>query len=212
MGQQTTSLVCPAHTTKYIGAVILGIIVGMGALFVYFNQTSEENICLNQISEENTYQAGWNAAMERVERSAIGGTFHVPDDIRSLSGTVTAVSGNRITIHTQLSDPFEDPALDDRIVTVATDTKILKFSPKDPKVFQAEMEAFSKTIPSETGLSTTSIGQTSNGVPQNTVPPEPFTRDPADVASIVIGNTLDITATENIKNAKEFLASEIQIQ
>lgn len=188
MDQQTTPLVCPAHTVQYIGAVIVGVIVGAGVSFVYFNQGG------------NSYQAGWNAARARVEQSAIGGMLHSPEDIRSLSGTVTAVNGNRVTLHLQSVNPFEDPALDDRIVTATADTKILKLSLKDSKVFQTEMEAFAKAM------------QAGKGAPQGMTPPEPFTRDPADVASITVGNTLSVSATENIKNTKEFSASEIQIQ
>lgn len=90
MEQQTAPLVCPAHTTQYLGAVIIGVIVGASASFVYFNQAPAGG--------GNSYQAGFDAARARVEQSAVGGMFQTMEDIRSLSGTVTAVSGNRITI------------------------------------------------------------------------------------------------------------------
>lgn len=79
MDQQTAPLVCPAHTTQYIGAVIIGIIVGAGASFVYFNQAGG-----------NSYQAGWDAARARVEQSTIGGMFQTMEELRSLYGTVTS--------------------------------------------------------------------------------------------------------------------------
>ncbi|MEK7568905.1 MAG: hypothetical protein AAB497_02230 [Patescibacteria group bacterium] len=191
--QQTTPLVCPAHTTQYIGAVIVGIIVGAGASFVYFKQTPAGG--------GSSYQAGWDAARARVEQSAVGGMIpRIPDDVRTISGTVTAVEGNRITVQLQPMNLFEDPALDDRIAIVIADTKISKFSKKDPEAFQSEMEAFAKAMQS---------GKTAT---QGMPPPEPFTRAPADVASIVVGDTLSVTATENIKTMKEFSASEIQVQ
>lgn len=190
---QQQPLVCPSHTTQYIGAVIIGIIIGAGASFVYFKQAPVT-------TGENTYQAGYDAAKKRALESQLGGMFRTPDDIRTLSGSVTDVSGNRVTIHTTSINPFEDPMLDDRTITVTADTKIFKLTQKDPKTFQAEMDAFMKKMQSA------KIGSSP------ATPPSPSTKTTADIASITVGATLTVTAVENIKTAKEFSASEIQIQ
>ena len=106
-----TPLICPSHTTQYIGTLIVGIALGAGATFVIGG---------------GTYQAGFNDAKKLVTESPAGMMFRTPDDIRTISGTVTEVNGNRITIHTQSQNPFDDPALADRIVTITSETKITK--------------------------------------------------------------------------------------
>lgn len=180
---------CPAHTTQYIGALIVGIIIGGGASFAYFSKTVG-----------TAYQTGFDAAKNRVLGSPMGMMLRSPDDIHSLSGTVTAVSGNSVTIHTQSAYPFDDPSLDDRTVLVTAETKVFKLSQKDPKAMQAEMDAFMKTM------------QSGKLASQPTMPPEPFTRISATVADIAVGDTLSVTTVENIKATKTFSASEIQIQ
>ncbi len=125
--------------------------------------------------------------------------FQSPDDIRTITGVVTAIDGNRIVIHTESRNPFDDPALLDRIVVVTKDTQIIKTLPGDMEAFQKEMEAFIKK---------TEEGKGAGLTPPR--PPQP-TKTTVDVSSIAEGSTLTVTAVENIKNMKEFSAKEIQI-
>jgi len=189
---QQTPLVCPSHTTQYIGAVIVGIIVGTGASFVYLKQAPADS--------SNTYQAGFDAAKNRVLESSMGLMFRAPDDIRTLSGAVTAVDGNQIIIHTESTNPFVDPTLADRTILITSNTKITRISQSNTATFQAEMEAFMKQMQS---------GKGTGGTPPQ--PPEPV-RTTVSASSILVGDTLIVTAVENIKTSKEFTASEIQIQ
>ncbi len=188
---QQQPLVCPSHTTQYIVTVLIGVVVGLGASFVYFKQSPA--------GTENTYQAGFDAAKKLTLESPMGAMLHTPDDIRGISGTVAAISGNRITIRTQSVNPFEDPSLSERTVVVVNDTKIYKLSQKAPKVMQSEIEAFMKTM--QTGKSGTVA-----------TPSEPFTRTKISVSDITVGDIVNVTAIENIKTMKEFSASEIQVQ
>lgn len=187
-------LVCPSHKTQYIGVLIIGILVGGGASFAYFKKASAP------AGGENTYQAGFDAAKKRVLESPTGMMFRTPDDVRAVSGTVTAINGDRITLHTQSTNPFDDPSLADRTVLVTSDTKIIKISQADPKIFQAQMEAFMKTIQS---------GKRTGSTPPPT-PPQP-TRTTVDAKSVIVGSTLTVTAGANIKTSKEFTASEVQV-
>ena len=111
-------LICPSHTAQYFGAVVIGLLIGAGASFVFLRQAP--------VGTENTYQAGFDAAKKLVLASTMGNILRTPDDVRSLSGSVIAVNGNSITIHTQSPNPFDDPALADRIIIVTKDTKITK--------------------------------------------------------------------------------------
>lgn len=186
-------LVCPSHTTQYIVAVIIGIIVGVGTSFVYFKQAPASTV-------GNSYQDGYDAAKKRVLESPMGAMFRTPDDVHAISGTVTAISDNRITIHVQSANIFdENPALPERIIIITSNTKISKLSPVDPKVFQSEMEAFIK-------------GMQSAKPSSQLAPPSMTISEAATIADIAVGNTLDITALEDIKTAKEFSPSQIYVQ
>ena len=177
---------------------MIGLLFGASVVFGYFKfQTNSPS---NSIpSGENTYQAGFDAARKLAEDSDVGGVFRTPDDVRTIFGVVTAIAGNRITIQTQSRNPFDDPALRDRTILVTTDTKITKTLPGDMEAFQKEMEAFVKK---------TQEGKGAGLTPPR--PPQPI-KTAVDVSSIVVGDTLTVTAVENIKNMKEFSAREIQI-
>ena len=189
---QQPSFVCPSHTTHYIIILIAGIMVGAGASFAYLKQVAT--------SEGNTYQAGFNAARKLAEDSAVGGIFRAPDDVRTISGTVTAITNNRVSVHVESQNPFADPNLADRTIVINTDTKITKNIPGDIKAFQAEMEDFIEA--SQTDLKTP------------VAPPRPPQAKSVtvDTESIAVGDAITVTTSENIKDRKEFSASEIEIQ
>lgn len=193
MDPQTTSFICKTHTAQYIGILIIGILLGTSVSFVYFKQAPSNG--------ENAYQAGFDAAKKRIEESGLSGVFLAGNEIHTLSGTVTAVNGNLITLQAQPIDPFVDPALTDRTVIITSDTKITKISQDNMQAFQTAIEAFIKNT--QTGDET--------GAVQPPAPSAP-TRTAADVSNIAAGDTLTVTAAENIKEAKKISASEIEIQ
>lgn len=182
-------LVCPAHSTQYLTMLLVGVFVGVGLSSIYVKQTSAD-----------TYQAGFAAAKKLAEESPVGGMFRIPDDVRRLSGTVTAINGDRIAIHTQSQNPFFDPALVDRVVIVTSNTKITKISSGDTAAFQAALDTYLKNR--QTGKKTT-------GTPP--IPPEPVVTT-IGVSGIQVGDTLTAITTENISAVKEFTASEIQVK
>lgn len=143
------------------------------------------------------YDTGFAAARKVVEDSTLGNFFKTPDDVRFLYGAVTSASSTSFVIHTRESNPFEDSTLSDRIVMVTADTKIFKLVSKDAKTYQAELAAYEKSVAA--GGSGTTI-------------PSPSVKVVADMNSITIGSKLLVIALENIKETKEFVASEIQIE
>ena len=143
------------------------------------------------------YQAGFATAKDLVENSNLGELIRTPDDIRTISGTVTAVNDTRITLSVVSRNPFDLAA---RTILVASSTEITKLVQKDPEAFQSEMDAFIKATRSGTKNA------------QTVPPPELFTLSAADLASINVGDVLIVTALENIKSVKEFTAHLIQVQ
>lgn len=166
---------------KFIGAglvFIAGGFVGAVAGYAYTAQTR--------------YQAGFMAAKNLVEKSNLE-QFITSSDIRTLSGTVTAVQGESVMLRTVSNDPFQDPALTDRTVRIVPATQIALLVRKDPQAFQSEVLAYM------------------NRKTASSTPPNPLTPTPATFSTIKIGDYLTVTAAENIKTAHTFTATEIQI-
>jgi hypothetical protein len=139
-----------------------------------------------------------------VVSSSPNNTSRDSDDIRILTGTVTAINGTSITIHTISDDSFEGSVLADRIIFVNASTTITKFIQKDLVVFQDEMAKFRKT----TQMNASSSAENT----QSVTPPLFFNLTTTNFASIKVGDILNVVALENIKLIKEFTASEIRFQ
>lgn len=184
---QQQPIMCASRTKEYIGVFLAGVLIGAGALYLYVGEAS--------MDAENTYQAGFDAARKIVEESSIGPMIQATADVRAVSGTITAINGDRIAVRIQSMDPFMDPALLDRTIIVAKDTSIVNLSPKDQEVMRAEMEKYMKS--------------SQPGTPN--LPPDPFTRVNASLSDLAVGGVINVTVTENIKAIKEFTAREIQI-
>lgn len=125
------------------------------------------------------YQTGFVAARTLAENSAVGSFFKTPDDVRSVSGLVTAIDSDRVSISISSSNPFEDQTLNDRVVFVTADTKIIKLT----------------------------LGKT-----EGTTSIQSFVPTATDISALKVGDSLLVTATENVKSLKEFTANEIDIQ
>ena len=179
------------RTAEYvIGGVVL-VLIGaiIGAL-------SDPYLPASLSNAKKGYQAGFDAAKTLVLNSGVGNMIKTPDDIRTLQGTVTAVSGSTLTLHLRSVNPFDDPALADRTVLLDASTTIVKLVPKDPAAYQAELASFTKA---------------SKGSAASATPPALFSTVVASAASLTVGGPISVTASENIKNLKEFAASDIQI-
>jgi len=93
----------------------------------------------------NTFQAGWDAAKKRLADSGFGAPM-ANLEIKNLTGQVTAVKDNAITIKISPLEPLADPSLDQRIVKVDANTKIYVLVQKDQALYQKEMEEFNRKM------------------------------------------------------------------
>ena len=151
-------------------------------------------------SATTSYQAGFDAAKKLVQNSSVGNFFATPDEVRSLSGTVTSISGDSLALHIRSVNPFDDPALADRTVLLNASTTVVKLTAKDPAVFQSELSSFTKAVQTKT------VG--ANAIPS----PSPFTSVTVSASSISVGDTINVISSSNVKTLKEFTARGIQIQ
>ncbi|MEI8103650.1 MAG: hypothetical protein WCG84_01960 [Candidatus Moraniibacteriota bacterium] len=181
----------------YLGGLVIGILIGSAISWVFLkNMTAQTN-------GSNSYQAGFDAAKELALKSGV--IMPVSDDIRDISGTVTEIKGNRITLRVSMTNPFDDAALIDRIVTVTADTKIFKHSVKDPKTYQAEMDEYAKKAAETNPASQDTLPSAPP------MPPSPMMSSPASLADIAVGAMINVFSQENIKTLKEFSATSIDI-
>lgn len=178
------------NTKSIVLVFIIGVFIGLGVAFIFFSPSKVEG---------DTYQAGFDAAKKLVQNSPLGGMIISQNDIRSFSGTVTAINGNRISVRGQASsDPFADPSLNNRTVLITKDTKIFTFTLKDAKTMEAEMSAFMK-------------GSDKKGSVVPPIPPSMSTLTQSDISSIKVESNISVTTTENIKTLKEFSATEVRV-
>ena len=179
-------------TMKYVATGVICLLVG-AAIGVFSAPYLHSN-------SNDTYQAGFNAAKALVEKSSLGGVFKAPEDVRILSGTITAINGSSLTLHTPSVNPFDDPILSDRIILITASTTVLTLVQKDQNVLQAEMAAFTKA--SQSTVAGTSVTKPSF---------DPFLSVISSVKNISVGDTVTVIASENVKTLRTFSASEIRI-
>lgn len=188
---QTNPLTCPTHKLSYLGTLVLGIIVGGGVACGYFLQIP--------VVGSASYKAGFDSARKLVEESQMGAVYKIPDDIRSIIGVVTKIDGNRITVKSESQNPFVDKNLLERVFLVSKETQITKISREGDEKFRAQMEEFIKNSADGKRV-----------IAPLPLPPEP-TRNTVTLSSVVVGNSVSVTATENIKDKREFTASAVEI-
>jgi len=159
----------------------------------------------------NTFQAGWDAAKKRLSDSGFAAPM-ANFEINNVSGQVTAVKDNDITLKIRPLEPLADPSLDERIVKVDANTKIYTLEQKDQAQYQKEMEDFNKKM-QEQLKNPLEPGQAPAAAAGAITPPDFFVKKEASISDIKVGMNINVIAADkDIKNAKQFSAAEINLQ
>lgn len=159
----------------------------------------------------NTFQAGWEAAKKRLADSGFAAPM-ANLEINNVSGQVTAIQDNAITLKIRPLEPLADPSLDERIVKVDANTKIYTLEQKDQAQYQKEMEDFNKKM-QEQLKNPPKPGQAPIPPVGDVGPPEFFVKKEASISDIKVGMNINVIAADkDIKNAKQFSAAEINLQ
>jgi len=142
--------------------------------------------------------AGYQYAAQIDKAKAL---FPTQTTMMSVSGTIQSIAGNTITMQSSSLNPFEKvPAV--RKITVTSETKILKTEPKDPRVFQKEMDAFQKAVQKvSTSTEATSLP----------TPPQPVTETPLKLSDLKVGDMITASAAADIKTQASFNAVTITV-
>lgn len=137
---------------------------------------------------------------KEVQKTRLEGTgMFMPEgtEVKQLSGTIKSINDKTITIALSYpKDLFSDPSLDERNITVDEKTTIALLVEKDRAVFQKELEEYQNQIRSG-----------KSDIP----PPQIFDKKSGDFSLIKVGQTVNVTTTENVKNSKSFMATTIEI-
>lgn len=152
---------------------------------------------------ENTYQAGWDAAKKRLVES--GYAMPMIADVMNISGEVTEVKSDGVTVKIRPLEPLADPALDIRTVTFDANTKFIRMVQKDPVQYQKEVQAYNLKMQQSAGkapVAAVNLG----------VPPQMFEQTDVKSSDIKKGDQVTISATQNIKDAKTFVAATVTLQ
>jgi len=153
---------------------------------------------------ENTFEAGWQAAKQRLSETGFMPMFGKDMEITSLSGEVKEVKGNKISLKISPLEPLADPNLDNRIVEVDEKTKIYRLIEKDPAQYQAEMEEFERKMGEEM--------ENPEEIPEPVVFPEMYQQEEAVLTDIEAGQQISVRTEGDVKEVKQFRAIEIIIQ
>jgi hypothetical protein len=145
----------------------------------------------------NDYQAGWQAAKQRLKETGFLPAPPGQQEIKSISGQVTGVDKNIISISIRPLEPLADPALDTREVEVGKDTALYRLEPKSQDDYAKEWEAYQKAVAAGTGA---------------LQPPSPYEKKELGIADIAEGQRVSVTASSDIKEAKKFTALEVSLQ
>lgn len=190
----TTKVISPAtYLIAGVALLLAGAIIGVFA---------DPYLPASLSNAKKGYQSGFAAAQTFVENSSLGSLSRTQTDVHTVSGTVTAIQGNRITIHSDfVSNPLEGPVVANRIVTIDTNTKVIKLTEKTPAMIDVEMHALI-TVQLTKQATSTSV----------TISAEPYIQTATNASTIKVGDSVTVTAGENIKTLAEFTAQEIQIQ
>ncbi len=123
-----------------------------------------------------------------------------PADIRTISGTIKNVSGRTVTLEIESPNPFEDIPKT-RMVTISASTKIILQKQKDPAVLQRELAVFDASVKTLA---------TKPGTPSPMFP-SPFQETSGVASDLKPGQSVTITADQNIRDAEAFEAREMRL-
>ena len=182
------------------GIIVALIFLGIG-IFIGVKIPKKQ---ISQTGTENTYQAGWDAAREKIKQSPSFATMQPAGEVKSVSGTIQKINGNKITIKTFQMDPLADESLSERIVVVDSNSKISLNVQKSSEKMQAEMQAFQEKMKTQ--------NSDPAKAPEAIAPPIPFEEKTIALSDLKEGQSISVISSENIGEKKELVAQQIIAQ
>lgn len=189
---QYTSKSYISRTLPVLAFLSIGFVMGLSGALALIKKTSVPYSAPAEISPQ--------APTASLSKDATPSAPIKKGEPQLLSGTVTAVNGNVITMQSQTTHMAGDTSVDTKIVTLSNDTKILKLTQKSPEDIRMESEATAKMEAPSDGTST----------PTMTIP-DMFKRENASIADVAIKENIVVTTLSDVSTSKEFLATALDI-
>lgn len=159
----------------------------------YLIKGAKVNPIGQSVKGANTFQAGWDAARTRLVDSGFIMPSGVNREIKTVTGEIKEINGDKITLKIRPIEPLADESLDTRIIVVDSATKIYSLEVKDQAKYFAEMTAYANKKPEKNPVT----------------PPSRFDKSEISLTDLKVGQVISATAENDIKTIKEFTALEI---
>lgn len=123
-------------------------------------------------------------------------------DVRFINGRIKEINGSVITVDRIIlsQNPFASDAPVMRQVTITKATKLTKILPNDTATYNAEMVAIRKRIKEDPTLMKGPL-----------VTPSLFVETPIKASDLKVGDTVVVTAANDVLKAPSFDATQIQV-
>lgn len=170
----------PIRDDKFL-LIALAVVSGIAAVLV-----------LIQVAWKTGYASGLHAA-------STGDSERIREE-KFIAGKITNISGTTITIETLT------PEKSVREITIATDTHTIfnRVVPKDPKVFQNEVDAITKLRKA----ASTSLSSQILDVKDI---PLPFDYAPIKITDLYVGQTIGVEVKEEVTSTNQFTAVKVTL-
>jgi hypothetical protein len=146
---------------------------------------------------KDTYAAGWAAAKQRLADTGAFRAVGNNTEIKSISGIVSKIENNIITIKSQPIELLSDPSLDERTVDVDSNTKITAAIKKSDQQYQKEYNEALKNGSLKPDPSSPSAGISG------------YYNENVSVSQIEIGKMITVNSNDDLKDKKKIVAKEI---
>lgn len=182
----------PAKSEGASTIALLAVIAGFALGFLIRGAISTP-----KSGESDAYRRGYDDARAKVTASGI-----IPAEAPAyeLRGIVAGTSAEWIDVDVPslTSSPFENPTPAVRRVRITAATRIVKLTQKSQEEFQAEVDAYESAMAKD-------------GIPTS---PSPVlvTESEVTASALAAGQAVTVKASEDVRSAAEFNATEIRIQ
>ena len=134
---------------KNIFIIVIILLIGVGSFsFGYYLGASDSNLVastqgnVNSDEQEDSFDAGWEAAKDKIEEAGLVRTVTVP--ISSLNGTVLERTQNTIRIVSpfRVRNPLAEQPSEERTIEINEGTEIIKRTEKSREELIADRERY----------------------------------------------------------------------
>lgn len=184
---------CSCSTSNKALLILFFSLIALAAILGLVYCLNSNSSPVKMAKGEDLYAKGYKAAREFAYQSGIP---NMP--IANVSGVIQTVSGNSLTVKTDL---FIDEKVDGvgqvRTVNVASETKIVRRTEKDPAALMKELDAFDSRASGSDGMMS---------------PPEPFNEESISLLDLKVGdNIIIMSGVEDVRLVNPIEAKEISL-